>query len=212
MNDADWTKLWNTRFSEPGHAYGTAPNAYLARRLAELPVGSILFGAEGQGRNAVHAARRGWTVSAFDISAAARDSARELARGAGVQLDYRLGALPDLDFAPARFDVVALLYAHFPPTVRVDYHARLARLLKPGGTVIFEGFGQQHLDYRRRTPAVGGPGVQELLFSTEELARDFPGYDAVELQELAVDLREGKYHQGVGSVVRFFGRKPVGGE
>ncbi len=209
MND-DWTNHWNTRFTEPGHAYGREPNAYLAQRIAELPAGSILFGAEGQGRNAVHAAREGWTVSAFDISEAARASALNLAQEAGVTLDYRVGSFPDLGFFPAQFDAVALIYAHFPPEVRSGYHTLLDRYLKPGGTLIFEGFGTRHLDYRQRNPGVGGPAVPALLFSTEELARDFPGYEVVELEEREIELREGKYHNGTGSVVRFFGRKPVG--
>ena len=205
----DWLNLWNARFSEPGYAYGEAPNVYLAAQLEGLPPGTILFGAEGEGRNAVHAAHNGWTVSAFDISEAGRAKAQQLAEKNGVHLDYRVGELPELGFYEGQFDAVALIYAHFPPRVRTDYHRLLHTYLRPGGTIIFEGFGEQHLPYRERDPGVGGPWDARLLFSAEELRRDFPGYSVKELQEQEIELHQGKYHNGVGSVLRFTGKKPV---
>ena len=205
----DWLNLWNTRFSEPGYAYGEAPNVYLAARLEGLPPGTILFGAEGEGRNAVYAARKGWTVSAFDISEAGRVKALQLAERFGVDIDYRLGELPELNFDPGQFDVVALIYAHFPPRVRADYHRLLHTYLKPGGRIIFEGFGERHLAYRERNPKVGGPWDARLLFSKEELQRDFPNYVIQELEEREVELHQGRYHNGVGSVLRFTADKPA---
>jgi len=55
------------------------PNNYLKEQLSKLDVGSILFPAEGEGRNAVFAARLGWTVSAFDISTEGKLKAIKLA-------------------------------------------------------------------------------------------------------------------------------------
>ncbi|WP_116109207.1 class I SAM-dependent methyltransferase [Lewinella sp. IMCC34191] len=207
----DWLNLWNTRFTEPGYAYGSEPNVFLAEQLERLTPGTILFGAEGEGRNAVHAAREGWTVSAFDISEAGRSKALQLAAEQGVNVDYRVGHLPELGFFAGQFDAVALIYAHFPPSVRTNFHALLHTYLKPGGTVIFEGFGKDHLPYRERNPAVGGPYDERLLFSTDDLRRDFPHYTIDLLEEREVELSEGKYHNGLGSVVRFVGRKPKGG-
>jgi hypothetical protein len=67
MNDP-WADRWNERYSKDGFAYGEQPNNYLKEQLEKLQAGSILFPAEGEGRNAVFAARLGWKVSAFDIS------------------------------------------------------------------------------------------------------------------------------------------------
>ena len=203
----EWLDLWNTRFSEPGYAYGETPNVYLAEQLEGLPPGTILFGAEGEGRNAVYAARQGWTAAAFDISEAGRNKALQLARKYGVEIDYRVGDLPELGFQPAQFDVVALIYAHFPPRVRGPYHRLLDTYLKPGGKLIFEAFGERHLSYRERDPKVGGPWDDRLLFSEEELRRDFADYAVEELEERERELHQGKYHNGVGSVLRFTGRK-----
>ena len=55
MNDL-WTNRWNDRYSANEFAYGEQPNNYLKEQLEKLPVGTILFPAEGEGRNAVFAA------------------------------------------------------------------------------------------------------------------------------------------------------------
>lgn len=46
-----------------------------------------------------------------------------------------------------------------------------------------------------------------MLFSTEELAADFPDFEIIQLAEQEVDLSEGRFHNGTGSVVRLVGRK-----
>ncbi len=44
------------------YAYGKMPNEYLKEKLRDLKPGKILFPAEGEGRNAVYAAKSGWDV------------------------------------------------------------------------------------------------------------------------------------------------------
>jgi len=63
-----WTDRWNERYSKEEFAFGKQPNNYLKEQLEKINRGTILFPAEGEGRNAVFAAKLGWTVSAFDIS------------------------------------------------------------------------------------------------------------------------------------------------
>ena len=54
---------------------------------------------------------------------------------------------------------------------------------------------------------VGGPKDVESLFSIEEIKSDFPNYEFIELAEKVIELNEGLYHNGIGSVIRFLGRK-----
>ncbi|EMM82692.1 thiopurine S-methyltransferase domain protein [Leptospira interrogans str. 2002000626] len=63
-----WTDRWNERYNKEEFAFGEQPNEYLKEQLEKLKIGTILFPAEGEGRNAVFAAKLGWNVSAFDIS------------------------------------------------------------------------------------------------------------------------------------------------
>lgn len=202
-----WLKRWNERYREKEYAYGTEPNEFLKEQLQQLQPGTILFGAEGEGRNAVHAAKLGWNVHAFDISMEGRKKAWELAKANQVSLHYQVGELPNLDYTNGQFDAIALIYAHFPPDIRSEYHKLLDTKLKNGGTVLLEAFGKNHLDYRNRNPKIGGPSHLDLLFSTDELQSDFKDYAILELVEKEVELREGRYHNGKGSVIRFVGRK-----
>src|SRR3954471_19317438 len=113
MNDT-WTDRWNERYRKNEFAYGEAPNNYLKEQLEKLNVGAILFPAEGEGRNAVYAARLGWKVSAFDISIEGKNKALRLAQANNVIIDYQVGDLQTLNYKPAQFDAIALIYAHFP--------------------------------------------------------------------------------------------------
>lgn len=208
MNDQQWLDKWNHNFSNPEYIYGREPNRYFAGEIAKLPPGRILLGAEGEGRNAVHAARLGWQASAFDISATGRDKALQLAKEHNITLDYHFGELPTLPLPAAHFDAIALIYAHFPPPLRAPYHRHLATLLRPGGTLILEAFAKSHLPYRQKDSRIGGPANIEALFSPEEIRDDFQTLDIIHLQETEITLNEGLLHNGTGSVIRLIARQP----
>lgn len=206
VNDL-WTSRWDDRYSKEEFAYGEEPNNYLKEHLSELTVGSILFPAEGEGRNAVFAAQIGWNVFAFDISVEGKNKAVKLAEKNSVLINYKVGELETLDFANEQFDAIALIYAHFPPTIKSFYHQTFNRLLKKNGTIIFEAFSKKHINFVMADDKVGGPKDIESLFSIEEIKSDFPNYEFIELIEKEIELSEGLYHNGVGSVIRFVGRK-----
>jgi SAM-dependent methyltransferase len=206
MSDA-WIKRWEERFSQDEFAYGTEPNIYLKEQLEKLPPGKILFPAEGEGRNAVFAAKLGWDVSAFDISAAGKQKAFRLAQSNNVTLNYHVGGIESLDYKAGQFDAIALIYAHFPADIKSLYHKALDKLLRMGGMIIFEAFSKKHLANIARNEKVGGPNDIEMLFSIEEIRNDFQNYEIIELVEKEIELKEGIYHNGIGSVIRFTGRK-----
>ncbi len=207
--DDAWTARWNDRYSKKEYAYGEEPNKYLKEQLAKLSVGKILFPAEGEGRNAVYAAKIGWVVSAFDISNEGRSKALKLAESNNVTIDYKIGGLETMKFQAEQFDVIALIFAHFPADIKSLYHEVLSKYLKNGGVVIFEAFSKKHIDYVTANEKVGGPKDLGSLFSIEEIKSDFPNYEIIELEENEVELSEGLYHNGTGSVIRFVGRKPT---
>jgi len=206
MND-NWTDKWNDRYSKEEFAFGEKPNSYLKEQLEKLPVGTILFPAEGEGRNAVFAASLGWKVSAFDISIEGRKKALRLAEANNVTIDYQVGELQTLHYDTEQFDAIALIYAHFPAEIKSLYHKTLDRYLRKNGVIIFEAFSKNHLDYVSKNPNVGGPRDLPSLFSIDEIKTDFANYEIIELIEKEIELREGLFHNGTGSVIRFVGRK-----
>ena len=83
-------QFWNDRYSEEEFIYGVEPNEFLKLELDKIPTGSILLPAEGEGRNAVYAASKGWNVTAFHYSEAAKVKTTLLAEKMNVKLDYEL--------------------------------------------------------------------------------------------------------------------------
>jgi len=203
----NWTKRWDDRYKSEEFAYGEDPNHYLKEQLEKLEPATILFPAEGEGRNAIFAAKSGWNVSAFDISEEGKNKALRLAENNNVSINYQVGELETLDFKEEQFDAIALIYAHFPAEIKSVIHKQLDKLLRKDGIIIFEAFSKKHLEYVTKNEKVGGPKDIESLFSTEEIKADFPDYEIIELEEKEIELSEGLFHNGTGSVIRFVGRK-----
>lgn len=206
MNDV-WKDRWNERYSSKEFAYGKEPNNFLKEQLQKLVPGNILLPAEGEGRNAVFAAKQGWKVSAFDISEEGKKKALQLAAANTVTINYEVGELQTLPYKTGEFDAIALIYAHFPAGIKSQYHKTLSGYLRKNGTVIFEAFSKNHLAYNSKNKAVGGPKEIDVLFSIDEIQADFPNYEIEMLEEQEIELQEGMFHNGKGSVIRFVGRK-----
>lgn len=200
--------FWNERYGAPEYAYGTEPNVFFKQELDGLKPGRLLLPAEGEGRNGVYAAEKGWSVSAYDWSENACKKALSLAETKGVSLDYQVCSLKDLDFEPESFDALALIYVHFPNAVRSKNFELLTRYLKPGGSLIVEGFSPNHLSYQAKDPRVGGPKTDDFLYSVEDMKLHFDGFRFKTLKQEVVTLNEGDGHVGITEVVRMHAVKP----
>lgn len=185
-------------------------NVFLKETLDWLNLsGKILLPAEGEGRNAVYAAKKGLEVYAFDISAERKIKAEQLAKTEKVTIHYEVENLYTLSLLKQKYDVVALIYAHFPSSISAKYHQTVAELIKPSGILILEGFSKNHLELQRKNPTVGGPKNIDMLFSKAQLQKDFSTLEVLELEEVEIVLSEGKFHNGRGKVIRFIGKKIV---
>ena len=111
--------------------------------LLELPAGARILDVPcGQGRHAHLLAEAGFDVDGLDYSAALLDKARE--RGTGARLRYTRG---DMRRLPARwtrrFDAVVNLFTSFgfftDPADDRRVIREFARVLKPGGTLVWHG-------------------------------------------------------------------------
>lgn len=198
---------WNERYRDEDYAYGQQPNAFYKEQLEQLPPGTMLMPADGEGRNGVFAATLGWNVTAFDLSVEGKAKAMLLARQQQVQLEYVVGDFSGLTFENNSFDAIGLIYAHFGGANNYAYYTRLSSYLKPGGVVVVEVFSKNHLALRKRDPRVGGPMDPDDLFSVAAIQTIFQGYEVLYLKEEVCFLSEGKYHNGESSVIRFVGRK-----
>lgn len=203
-------EFWNERYSAETYAYGTAPNNFFKQAVDDNRLtGKLLLPAEGEGRNAVYAAKNGLQVYAFDISAAGKKKAMQLAEQEQVSINYHVADFREMNYEPGSFDAAALIYAHFPPNLLPAYHQKVVHLLKPGARVVLEGFSKNNLPIRESNPEVGGPKNPDMLLSPESIQQDFSDLTILHLEETTVHLQEGEYHNGNGKVIRFIGQKPI---
>ncbi len=193
------TNIWNERYASDEYIYGTEPNVFFSEKLIQLKPGKILLPAEGEGRNAVFAAKKGWQVTAFDNSIEGQKKALHLAEKEGVSISYLLDSYDSANFQTAYFDCIALVYTHMPAEKRTFYHQKLVSFLKPGGYLILEGFSKNQLLFNS-----GGPKNYEMLFSVEELKSDFHDINIIQIEATETELKEGTYHNGKASVIRLF--------
>jgi ubiquinone/menaquinone biosynthesis C-methylase UbiE len=107
----------------------------IARRLADRvrPGAEILEVAPGPGYLALELARRGYRVTALDISTSFVKIARDHAAAAGVSVDVRHGNASAMPLADASFDAVVCLAAFKNFTDPLGAINEMHRVLRPGG-------------------------------------------------------------------------------
>lgn len=198
MNDIK--NKWDERYAQKEYVYGKKPNEFFKQELAKHKPGKILLPAEGEGRNAVYAAKLGWEVYAFDSSSEAIKKAQQLTSENNVEIHYTLSSFEEVDYPDDFFDLIGLFYAH--TLSRADNHKKLIRFLKPKGAIILEGFSKEQIHYNS-----GGPRKIEMLFSEEELQSDFADLTELITEKMEIQLNEGKQHNGKASVIRLIGLK-----
>jgi 2-polyprenyl-3-methyl-5-hydroxy-6-metoxy-1,4-benzoquinol methylase len=193
--------FWNEKFAGTEYVYGKAPNAFLQETLPTIKGKTFLFPGEGEGRNAVWAARQNWEVTAFDQSTAGQQKCQQLANEFNVNVDYQINNV--LDFSSTiEYDAVGLFYLHLPVDIRRSFHNKIWDLVSIGGYLILEGFNPNQLQYTS-----GGPKDISMLFSIEELKIDFPLATFIIAEEIESDLNEGPFHQGTAALTRIFAQK-----
>lgn len=197
------SNFWDERFSVEGYVYGTEPNKFFKEQLMKInPVGRLLLPAEGEGRNAVFAAKLGWKVDAFDQSKVARQKAMKLSKVNDVKIDYFISQLED--FIPQKnyYDCAAIIFVHVPTESRSIFYKKIIESLKPKGKIIIELFSKNQLGKNS-----GGPQDTNMLASVEEIRTDFREIKTELLTEENIYLEEGAKHSGNASVIRFIGEK-----
>jgi SAM-dependent methyltransferase len=195
---------WNQRFAADGFLFGTEPNEWLREHAGVWQPGQrVLCVADGEGRNSVWLARRGLQVEAFDIAEAGVAKARRLAAHQRVTVDYQVADCDGYAWPQARCDGVAAIFVQFAdPALRERLFARMRSSLKPGGTLLLQGYTPKQLEYR-----TGGPPLASHLYTPELLREAFAAMDIVELREYEAELAEGSGHRGRSALIGMVARR-----
>ena len=82
---------WDARYSIDDYLFGKDPAQALLRNEEHLVVeGNTLVIADGEGRNSVYLAKKGFKVTATDNSTVAHQKAKALANSQNVEVNYKL--------------------------------------------------------------------------------------------------------------------------
>lgn len=201
---ADAAERWNRRFDLDGYLFGTSPNGWL-REHADVwqPGQRVLCVADGEGRNSVWLAGRGIAVDAFDIAENGVAKARKLAIENDVSVNF---AVSDCDAYPwplETYDGVAAIFFQFAdPAMRARIFSNIKRCLKPGGTLVLQGYTPKQLEYK-----TGGPPHVSHLYTGELLRSAFADFDIVELRQYEEELAEGSGHRGPSALIGLVARR-----
>ncbi len=185
---------WDERYRTGDWADVDEPAAIVTDAEPWLsPPGRAFDVACGAGRNALHLARRGYTVVAVDISweglkRLARRARRERLDVHPVHADLERFELP-----PETFDLIVnsrfLLRRLFP---------LFRRALKPGGLLLIETFNVDEIE------VLGGDIRRAFALERGELLEAFAGFERLLYEEGVFECREGER-----GLARLIARKPA---
>lgn len=195
--------FWNERYKEEGHAYGTRPNDFLSKNIHLLKKGGrILCIAEGEGRNALFLARNGFKVTAVDFSEVGISKLLKEAAFEGLSIDAKVEDLTNFDMGKDSWDGIVSIFAHLPPGIRKKVHQNIQVALKDGCLLVLEAYRPEQI-----VRGTGGPKDKDMMMNInilhEELLTLTPFFES----ETDREIHEGKYHNGLSSVVQFIGKK-----
>jgi SAM-dependent methyltransferase len=185
---AKWDKIYlNLSDCEPGPALVLAENTHL------LPhTGHALDLACGLGGNALFLARRGFAVSAWDISTVAIAKLAAQASRLGLAVDAQARDVEYEGLPSAVFDVVAVSHFLCRPLAKP-----IVDSLKPGGLLFYQ-------TYARDKISPHGPGNSDFLLAENELLTLFGGMRVLFYRE---DGRVGDWQSGRRNEAFFIGQK-----
>lgn len=196
-------QFWERLYTERGQRWSGSPNQHLVEIVSDLPPGRALDLGCGEGGDAVWLARRGWAVTAVDVSLTAlrRLSAQAEAEGVADRIDavvIDLGtAFPDVP--KGGWDLVSAQF--FQSTIALPRTAILRRgaaATAPGGLFLVVEHGEAPPWSNHHN--VVFPTVEETL---AELALPFEGWTPVRVEQSTREAEgpDGQLHELVDNIL-----------
>ena len=197
--------MWDEKYGAEHYIFGTEPNEFLKKNIEASPRGDVLCLAEGEGRNAIFLARRGYTVTAVDSSSVGLNKARKLAIENEVSVKFIHANLESYDLGQEKWSGIVSIFCHLPPTTRMELHRRIVAGLEAGGALLLEAYTPEQLKH-----GTGGPPSADLMMTAANLRKELEGLQFSHLVEIEREVLEGSHHSGIGAVVQAIAIKKQG--
>lgn len=162
-------RAWDDRYAGSELVWSREPNLFVAQECADLPPGTAVDLAAGEGRNAIWLASRGWRAWAVDFSQVALDKGRQLAG----EHDVTWVCADATTWQPPEpVDLVVVAYLQLPSVGRRAAVRGAVSMLRPGGTLLLVAHDSTNL-----TEGTGGPQDPAVLMTAEDVLGDLDGID-----------------------------------
>jgi len=162
---------WDKKYKDSELLWSADANIWVKDLTQDLPAGTALDIAAGEGRNALWLVARGWEVTAVDFSVVALQRARALAdEHLGRDADRLTTLEADVEtWVPkARsYDLVLVAYLHLPEQLRRSVMRAAAEAVASGGTLLVVGHDLENLGSGH-----GGPQNPEVLYRPSDIVAD----------------------------------------
>ncbi len=165
VNSASAEEFWDTLYGTSDRVWSGNPNAVLVREVTGLTPGRALDLGCAEGADAIWLARRGWRVTATDISRIALERAAGNAATAGVsdRIDWQRHDL-GTSFPAGTFDLVSAQFLHSYFDLPRDQILRnAAAAVAPGGVLLVVGHAGHPSWDHDHDPCVHFPTPEEVL-------------------------------------------------
>jgi SAM-dependent methyltransferase len=128
---------WDTRYKSADNIWSLTPNEFVAQYLEQLPAGSMIDLAGGEGRNALWFASRGWEVENVEFSRVALGKYADRS----IEMDLldhckatHADVTENIQYALHDVDLGVIAYLHIDSTGLAKAIQSLVSNIKPGGT------------------------------------------------------------------------------
>ena len=171
---------WEKRYSGDGCEPRRTPLALLTEWLDGRPPGKALDLACGTGRNALFLAKKGYEVTAIDISPQAIALAEQRAGEEGLKINW---IVADLDTYPiqGRYDLIVISFFY----VNTNMVPGIINALESGGMLLCE-------NHMLSPSAADETHTHRFHLKPGELKRLFNGLEIIRYEERQVDGEEGR--------------------
>ena len=185
----DRVARWDERYAGREYLWDVGPNQFVERHLTDLPPGTAIDLAAGEGRNAAWLAERGWHVTAVDFSQVGLDKAARLVADRGVADRVELVLADALTWRPQEpVDLVVIAYLQLSPDEIRTALEHAATWLRPGGRVLMVAHDRANVEH-----GWGGPPDADRCYDLDETVDALSGLEAetAEVVEREVETEEG---------------------
>lgn len=194
--------FWNEKFLRDGYLYGKEPNAFLKACYNNFKKSQrVLCLGEGEGRNAVYLAQKGYEVAAIDASDVGLQKLETFAKEQNVNVKTICQDLNEW-IPKKKYGAIIFSYLHLTSLEQQPLFEKIEDSLKAKGFFIAEVFSKNQLNF-----SSGGPKDEDLLYSVNDFKDAFSHCIIHKLEEVEVELDEGKGHQGKASVIRIIAQR-----